>query len=38
MSSTEPLALEARQDKTIINVTFVEIGTEESGLGISQEY
>jgi hypothetical protein len=32
MSNTEPLALKARQDRTILNVTSVEVGTEESVL------
>ena len=32
MSNTEPLTLKARQDRTIMNVTSVEVGTEESVL------
>ena len=32
MSNTEPLTLEARQNRTIMNITSVEVGTEESVL------
>ena len=37
MSNTEPLTLKARQDRTIMNITSVEVGEEESVLHLQSK-